>query len=261
MIFLKTILTTGVILRYLSRTLFILAISSPLQASNSESIGKYTDGHIISSVSLKRNATGIQTMRPSAAKNFGHKSLESFIYDLGKNSLKSGFGQLMIGDLSSEHGGLLPGHASHQNGLDVDIWFYRPSDHVNNLPNNERDPYKFPHFLNPATNEFYPNMWTKKLDHVLKLAAEDKRVARIFVNPGIKKRLCKLFPQEQFLKKIRPWYRHHEHFHVRLNCPKDSPSCIDQQKPTNLDCSGNVIDWWFSKEFRREYQRRYGKVH
>lgn len=238
-------------------TILLLTIIKP--GISAESFGKYTDGHIFKSVPLKRNAPGIQTMRPAMAKFYGHTELRDFIYKLGKQTINSGNGQLMIGDLSHKDGGELIGHASHQNGLDVDIWFYRPKDTITDLANDQRDSSKFPHFLNPATNEFYPNMWNTKLDNVLKMAASDSRVAKIFVNAGVKRRLCRIFPGEKFLSKIRPWYRHHEHFHVRLKCPENSPSCENQPEIKSLDCSGDNIDWWFGPAFRAEYQRRYGK--
>lgn len=237
----------------------IFAVVITKAAISAESFGKYTDGYIFESVALKKNAHGIQTMRPTMAKFYGHNKLRDFIYELGKKSIDSGNGQLLIGDLSHRDGGLLLGHASHQNGLDVDIWFYRPADTVTNLADNQRDSSKFPHFLNPATNEFYPNMWNQKLDNVLKIAASDSRVAKIFVNAGVKRRLCHIFPGEKFLSKIRPWYRHHEHFHVRLNCPKNSPHCESQPEIKALDCSGQNLDWWFGPGFKKEYQRRYGK--
>jgi penicillin-insensitive murein endopeptidase len=224
----------------------------------SESVGSYNDGIVRNSVALDLNHRGIQTMRPWNNRFFGHTDLKSFIYNLGKTSFESGLGQLMIGDLSHEDGGTLSGHASHQNGLDVDIWFYRPADTMTNLPDSQREPSHFPHYLDPSNNEFYPGLWDTKLDQILKLAAEDKRVARIFVNPGIKKRLCSLYPNQDFLKKIRPWFRHHEHFHVRLACPIDSPNCKNQEASNSIECSGTDFDWWFSQDFKDEYNRRYG---
>ena len=238
--------------------IMLFLILSPLIAICSESIGSYNNGSLKSSVSLSVNELGIQTMRPWAEKFYGHSELRSFIYKIGKDSINRSLGQLMIGDLSYKNGGVLPGHASHQNGLDVDIWFYRPSDSDSNLPDSMRDPALFPHYLNPRTNQFYPNLWDTRLDEIIKISAQDKRVARIFVNPGVKKRLCSIFPNEDFLKKIRPWFRHHEHFHVRLKCPKNSKNCINQDEIVEIGCSGDDFEWWFSEDFKKVYDDRYG---
>lgn len=239
--------------------LLLLTLFGAADVLSSESIGTYNDGSIIDSVALERNAPGIQAVNLWREHNYGHKNLKNFIKELGKKSFQNNLGQLLIGDLSARAGGKLPGHASHQNGLDVDIWFYRPDDSITNLPDNERDAALFPHYLNPRTNSFYPGKWDQRLDFIIKATAEDKRVARIFVNPGVKKRLCTLFPNQEFLKKVRPWFRHHEHFHVRLKCPENSPKCKNQEPSTAIECSGEDFDWWFSEDFTREYDRRYGK--
>ena len=31
--------------------------------------------------------------------------------------------------------------------------------------------------------------------------------------------------------RLRPWWAHHDHFHVRLKCPADSPQCVPQEPP------------------------------
>jgi penicillin-insensitive murein endopeptidase len=224
----------------------------------SESVGTYNDGHLNDSKAIEKNTHGTQSVNPWRKHNYGNTELVSFIKDLGQSSINQNLGQLLIGDLSSKHGGELPGHASHQNGLDVDIWFYRPADTVNNLPDTQRDSVNFPHFLNPRTNTFYPNTWDSRLNKILKMTAEDSRVARIFVNPGVKKLLCSLYPNQDFLKKVRPWFRHHEHFHVRLKCPTNSPDCKNQEPSTSIECSGDDFNWWFSEEFTNEYDSRYG---
>lgn len=241
-----------------SITLFLSLLVLSNFSLASESIGSYSNGHIKNSVKLGLNGYGTQTLNPDREHFFGNKVLRNFIQELGKSTLDNKLGQLLIGDLSAKHGGKAPGHASHQNGLDVDIWFYRPADSIDNLPTTQRDSSKLPHFLNPRTNKFYPNKWDKRLDVIIKMTAEDKRVARIFVNPGVKKRLCSLYPNQDFLKKVRPWFRHHEHFHVRLVCPKNSPDCVNQAPSVNIECSGEDFDWWFSSEFTAEYDRRYG---
>src|SRR5215470_11301086 len=49
---------------------------------------------------------------------------------------------------------------------------------------------------------------------VVKTAAEDPSVTRIFVNAAIKKEMCsEVGTDRHWLAKVRPWWGHSEHFH------------------------------------------------
>ena len=79
---------------------------------------------------------------------------------------------------------------------------------------------------------------------VLKAAASDPAVARIFVFAGAKVQMCKdATGDRSWLNKIRPWYGHHLHFHVRLKCPKGSTSCVDQAPPPPGDGCAEAQEW------------------
>jgi penicillin-insensitive murein endopeptidase len=94
--------------------------------------------------------------------------------------------------------------------------------------------------------------WSPQVASLIALAAEDPRVERIFVNPSVKRELCALEPRgTAWIAKLRPWWGHHDHFHVRLRCPRDSPECRMQPPvPEGVGC-GESLDWWFSHEARR----------
>jgi penicillin-insensitive murein endopeptidase len=48
------------------------------------------------------------------------------------------------------------------------------------------------------------------------------------------------------LGKLRPWYGHDDHFHVRLDCPAGEASCKDQDPPpADVGC-GAELDYWFT---------------
>jgi len=56
----------------------------------------------------------------------------------------------------------------------------------------------------------------------LKQRHSNAQVERIFVNPAIKKALCReTTGNRTWLHKVRPWWGHDYHFHVRLRCPAD----------------------------------------
>ena len=94
------------------------------------------------------------------------------------------------------------------------------------------------------------NRVTKNFDKrrvaLIYLAASDSRVERIFVAPGIKKILCQVYEghDRSWLQKLRPWFGHRGHMHVRLACPLDSPLCVNQSKPPKGDGCGQELDSW-----------------
>jgi penicillin-insensitive murein endopeptidase len=89
--------------------------------------------------------------------------------------------------------------------------------------------------------------WPEGLDRVLKRAAGYREVDRIFVNPGVKKLLCdRARADRRWLRKIRPWYKHDDHFHVRLSCPPGMTSCRSQDPPPPGDGCGDSLDSWLT---------------
>ncbi|MEM7568071.1 MAG: penicillin-insensitive murein endopeptidase, partial [Pseudomonadota bacterium] len=88
---------------------------------------------------------------------------------------------------------------------------------------------------------------------IIKRAASDERVGRIFVHPAIKQGLCRMAPQlgrgeTDWLRRVRPWYGHHYHFHVRLNCPAGASQCKNQDPPPAGTGCGGMLDYWLSDE-------------
>ena len=101
-----------------------------------------------------------------------------------------------------------------------------------------------------------PNVWTPAHVNVIKAAAQDSQVARIFVNAAIKKALCREAGNDRaWLSKVRPWWGHDYHFHVRLTCPADRPECTPQRGPAGDGC-GNELDHWFSEAILHRSRRR-----
>lgn len=140
------------------------------------------------------------------------------------------------------------GHLSHQTGLDVDIWFKPSPSHKLNISDREGMSAD-----SVVTGIYWPWVNTKFTDReiwLLKFVAEDPRVARVFVAAPIKKALCENdnIKEADWLRKIRPWYGHTHHFHVRLTCPSDSTECIEQAMLSEGPGCGAELDWWLSSE-------------
>jgi penicillin-insensitive murein endopeptidase len=94
-----------------------------------------------------------------------------------------------------------------------------------------------------------PTAWTSQHRLLLEVVAREPLVERVFVNPAIKRALCREGgPERSWIVKIRPWWGHDYHFHVRLYCPDGNPQCRPQAPPPPGDGCGKELDWWFTQE-------------
>jgi penicillin-insensitive murein endopeptidase len=152
---------------------------------------------------------------------------------------------LLVGDMAQPRGGpMLTGHASHQVGLDADIWL-TPMPKTP-LSREEREEMSATMVVAASRTDVDPKVWTPGHFAVIKAAAEDPKVERIFVNAAIKKALCREAGKDRvFLHKVRPWWGHDYHFHVRMSCPADSPECKGQDPASDTEGCGKDLDWWF----------------
>jgi penicillin-insensitive murein endopeptidase len=189
-----------------------------------------------------------QVMRVSRNHNWGHPTLVQFIEELSERAARSGWHGLLLGDMSQPRGGpMFRGHASHQVGLDVDIWLTPMPDHE--LSQAEREEMMATVVIAKDRKDVDPNLWTPAHFALLKAAAEDARVDRIFVNTAIKKALCREAGSDRaWLRKVQPWLGHDWHFHVRLSCPPDSPECEPlPQRAAGDGCAGKEMHRWSSE--------------
>jgi penicillin-insensitive murein endopeptidase len=189
-----------------------------------------------------------QVMRPSRNRAWGHPALIAFLQRLAANSEKIGWHGLLIGDLAQPRGGpMLTGHASHQLGIEGDIWLMPMPDR--RLTPEERN--EMPAISVVADNgaDINPQVWRPEHRKLLELAARDPVVNRIFVNPVIKRELCREASGDRnWLHRIRAWFGHNYHFHVRLNCPPGASQCHHQAPLPPGDGCGSELAWWFSPE-------------
>jgi penicillin-insensitive murein endopeptidase len=152
---------------------------------------------------------------------------------------------LLVGDMSQPRGGpMFTGHASHQVGLDADIWL-TPMP-ARQLSRNEREEMSAVMMVRDDRLDIDPSVWTPNHLTVIRDAAQEPGVQRIFVNAAIKKALCREADGDRdWLNKVRPYWGHDYHFHVRLVCPSDSPNCKPQDPVPPGDGCGKDLDWWF----------------
>jgi len=217
---------------------------------SAQSIGSYTAGCLSGAVSLPANGAGYQLMRPTRGRSYGHPDLIRFIEGLAQTTHLQNWGVLLIGDLGQARGGPTPsGHRSHQTGLDVDIWYLLSQQAATrSLEFNERETWSAPSVLVAGSDEINDDQWSPAHEKILEAAARRPEVDRIFVNPSVKRLLCTRKPAHDWLRKVRPWWGHDDHFHVRLKCPADNKNCTGQEPlPENAGCDAS-LDWWFSAE-------------
>jgi penicillin-insensitive murein endopeptidase len=222
-------------------------IAAPTQ-EHARVLGFYADGCLAGGAALPVNGPAWQVMRLSRNRNWGHPTLIRFLENLAAKVHKAGtWNGLLVGDMSQPRGGpMITGHASHQVGLDADIWLTPMPDHE--LTRIEREENSATNVVAQDRRDVDPSVWTSGHAAVIKAAAHDPQVERIFVNAAIKKALCRENGggDRAWMNKVRPYWGHDYHFHVRLYCPADSPECKPQPPPPPGDGCGKDLDWWFT---------------
>jgi penicillin-insensitive murein endopeptidase len=211
-----------------------------------ESIGFYAHGCLAGAKALPITGKTWQVMRLSRNRNWGHPNLINYLERLSERGTQVGWSGLLVGDMSQPRGGpMLTGHASHQVGLDADVWLRPMPDHV--LSREEREEMSATMMVADDRKGVDPKVWTPAHFNILKAAASDPLVERIFVNAAIKKDLCREAGSDRaWLQKIRPYWQHDYHFHVRISCPAGSPECKRQDPAPAGDGCGNELAWWFT---------------
>ena len=210
--------------------------------------GSYARGCLAGAVSLPADGDGFQTMRPGRNRHWGHPELVALIERLAVDARAAGWPGLLVGDMSQPRGGPLNGgHASHQIGLDVDLWLTSMPDHL--VPTAERATMSAASMLLPGTRTLDRNVFGQPQVALIETAAKEPEVERVFVHPAIKQALCQTAGTDRaWLRKIRPWWGHDDHIHLRLTCPPDQPDCRPQEPPPSGDGCGSELAWWLSDE-------------
>jgi murein endopeptidase len=180
------------------------ALAAPAQARcESQPIGKPWHGHLACGVQLPEQTdylvtwdNALQTPFNRPWRRWGTGKLVVTTETIAAEYHVRFGGRLVIGDLSRPHGGRFgrhyggEGHASHQNGLDVDIYFPR------------RDRAELPPFK-PADVDRARAQW------LVNRAALDAQVA--FIGPHV--RLHRPSRNVQYLA------HHDNHLHLRIHWP------------------------------------------
>ncbi|MCR4268890.1 penicillin-insensitive murein endopeptidase [Nitratireductor sp. ZSWI3] len=213
-----------------------------------QSFGFYSKGCFAGGMAIAKDGPHWQAMRLSRNRRWGHPELVATLERLSREAARDGWRGLLVGDISQPRGGpMLTGHASHQIGLDADIWF-TPMP-ARRFTNAERENVSAVSMLKGDSLYVDDRKWTPAHEAVLRRAASYPQVERILVHPGIKKKLCDTVRGDRrWLQKVRPFWGHHYHFHLRIGCPAGSSGCKPQAAPPPGDGCDKSLDWWFTDE-------------
>ncbi len=214
-----------------------------------QAIGSYERGCLSGAIALPADGPNWEVMRPSRNRAWGHPVLITFLERLAqKLPEEAGWPGLLVGDIAQPRGGpMLTGHGSHQIGLDADIWLMPMADR--RFSPDERDSISARDVVAADGKHVDPTAWRPQHRLLLEAVAREPSVERIFVNPAIKRELCRETGSGRaWMRKIRPWWGHNYHFHVRLYCTNGDSLCRDQAPPPPGDGCGKELDWWFTEE-------------
>jgi penicillin-insensitive murein endopeptidase len=220
------------------------AVTAPAPLA-ARAIGSYARGCLAGGISLPIDGPDWQVMRLSRNRNWGHPRLLDYLERLASDARSlDGWPGLLVGDMAQPRGGpMITGHSSHQIGLDADIWLTPMPDRI--LTPQEREDITATSMLkDPFTVD--PAIWTPLHTKLIKRAASYPQVSRIFVHPAIKKILCEQAGKDRaWLAKVRPWWGHFYHFHIRLSCPPGAEGCENQKPVTGDDGCGTELANWY----------------
>ena len=217
------------------------------------SIGQPGAGCVQGAVALSLQGPGWLVVHPERHREFGHPSLIAYLRKLAALARKEKLGLLAVGDLGQARGGPTPsGHRSHQSGLDVDLWYEAPNKTFS--PGKTSTP-PAPAVVDVRTSKMLP-AWSGRVARLIEAAASSPAVDRIFVHPAVKRALCEDKARRgPWLARVRPWWGHQDHFHVRLQCPEASPDCtVPTPVPEGEGC--DALKWWFSEDARKTVAKR-----
>jgi len=206
-------------------------------------IGGFARGCQAGAVELPETGPTWQAMRLSRNRNWAQPVTVDFVQDLSRfAATQPGWAGLYVGDMSQPRGGpMLTGHRSHQTGLDIDIWMLPPQRL--DLSRQEREEISSIR-TDRADGAYVNDSWSPQHEAILRAAAEDPRVNRIFVFAGAKVEMCaNATGDRDWLRKIRPWWGHNYHFHVRLNCPAGAAFCESQADIPAGDGCAEAQEW------------------
>ncbi len=216
--------------------LIALVLSALTFAQRSpEPRGYYSNGHLLLARELPLEGDGYMRLFLHRDRGWGTQEMIDLLQRTAfmMNQRFPMRDRLQTGDLSAMTGGQITRHNSHQNGLDVDLTYYR----TNGM---EQLPDIFDGFVEDMVlnGKISPNFDHERNWELMKTLHRHGGVQRIFVDQVIKNELCAYAralgehdSEAEVLRSLRHQTNHVHHLHVRLRCPVKAPQCVPQEDP------------------------------
>ena len=183
-------------------------------------------------------------MRLSRNRVWGHPALVAFIERLAIGARDDGWPGLLVGDMAQPRGG-----DAHRPRLAPDRARRRPLADPDAGPAAQRrgTGNDFGRLHAPART-VDETRFTDAHIALIRRASLIRR-SRGSSSTRIKQALCaRATGDRAWLNKVRPWWGHDAHFHVRLACPPGERRCRDQEAPPPGDGCGDDLAWWLTDE-------------
>jgi len=220
---------------------------TPVEA-RARSIGFYSRGCLAGAKALPVDGESWQVVRLSRNRMWGNPAMIAFLEGFSRKARAEGiWNGILVGDISQPRGGpMLTGHASHQVGLDADVWLTPMPNRT--LSREEREEMSAVDMVREDGLAVDRAHWSEAQAGIIRAAAEEGEVDRIFVNAAIKKALCETHKGEAWMTKVRPYWGHNYHFHIRIKCPAGEAACEPQEPIPSGDGCDKSLAWWFTDE-------------
>ena len=220
-------------------------------------IGFYSKGKLKNATPLSMDGPGYIHLFQKRGRHFGSEGLIQIVERSAEQFFEwdPSSERLQIGDVAAQFGGHIGRHASHQNGLDVDLVYFRTNRHEQSLDHIDGFEETFVTKGGGVTSNFD----TQRNWQFLQILMATGRVERIFVDPAIKREFCASIKaprntdEIEALRRLRPYPDHADHWHIRLTCPPTSPKCVVQAAvPAGDGCSSIDADLFTAELMERE---------
>ena len=222
-------------------------VMTPIEAKT-RSIGYYWRGCLAGAKALPVDGESWQVVRLSRNRMWGNPAMIAFLERFSRKAKAEGvWNGILVGDISQPRGGpMLTGHASHQVGLDADVWLTPMPDRT--LTREEREEMSAVNMVTEDGLSVDRSHWSEAQAGIIRAAAEEPQVDRVFVNAAIKKALCETHKGEPWMNRVRAYWGHNYHFHIRIKCPAGDASCEPQEAMPPGDGCDKSLAWWFTEE-------------
>lgn len=211
--------------------LFLFSLS--LQTLASESIGAFNNGTLVDPECLQETGEGYMQLYRDVDRIWGTSEMIDMLEKTASEMKRNfpGKDRLQVEEISAKNGGDIDGHGSHENGLDVDLGYFK-ADGVEHVPGPGAQ-----RFARPMVNgtQVSSNFDVQRNWELLKSLHRNGRVQRVFMDQTLKMEMCRyarssgdFAANQKVLRSIRHVENHQDHMHVRLACPANARRCSDQ---------------------------------